>query len=114
MPKSKEKREQLEAQIQKVSNELLRSGFNNQNFQFVSMTRVELNGDFSEVKLFWDTFDASSKDSIHKALIGARGRFRSLLAKELKIRHTPTITFMYDSQFEDENHINQILQAERA
>lgn len=97
---------------EKIKNEinvLLRREIADPRLSLCTVTRVELNPDFSVASVFWDTFDASKRGNIKKAFDGISGRMRTLLAKNLDVRHTPTLTFIYDSQFEDELKITELL-----
>jgi len=65
--------------------------------------------DYSYAKVFWDTYDPTKRGDIKKAIEGSSGMIRSILAKELSIRHTPEIHFYYDEQFESEQNIENLL-----
>lgn len=78
----------------------------------LSVTRVELTDDYSHAKVYWDTFDASKRGDIKEAVEGISSKLRSILAKKLEVRHTPTLSFIYDSQFEDEKKIVELLDEE--
>ena len=106
---SKEKYEEM---IQNDINSFLRQGFSDPRLTMVSVTRVELNDDYSVAKVYWDTFDANNRGDIKSAVNGVGGKVRSMLAKSLKVRHVPEIKFFYDSQFEDERKIVELLQKE--
>ena len=93
-------------------NSLLRREIKDSRLTFVSFTRVELNQDYSLAKIYWDTFDPSKKTQISEALEKVGSRFRSLLAKRLQVRHTPSLKFFYDSQFEDELKIDKLISEE--
>ncbi len=96
----------------KIRNEIsvmLRREIADPRLTMISITRVELNQDYSVAKVFWDTFDAAKRGDAKKAIDGLTGRMRSLLAKNLDVRHTPILEFFYDSQFEDELKITQLL-----
>jgi ribosome-binding factor A len=97
---------------EKIKNELnilLRREISDPRLSLCSVTRVELNPDFSLANVYWDTFDASKRGDIKKAFEGISGRMRTLLAKHLDVRHTPILSFLYDSQFEDELKITELL-----
>lgn len=100
----------LEERIKDDINTLLRKDFKDPRLLFVSVTKVELNKDNSVAKVFWDTFDSTKRLEIEKAFEGVVGKMRSKLAFALKIRHTPEIKFFYDSQFEDEKKIMDLIQ----
>lgn len=98
---------------EKIRNEIslmLRREISDPRLTMISITRVELNKDFSQAKIYWDTFDSSKRGDAKKAIDGVSKRMRSLLAKNLDVRHTPELYFYYDSQFEDELKITQLLQ----
>lgn len=95
--------------IKNEINMLLRREISDPRLSLCSVTRVELNPDFSVATVFWDTFDSSKRGDIKKAIEGISGRMRTLLAKNLQVRHTPVLTFTYDSQFEDEMKITELL-----
>jgi len=100
----------------KIKNEisaLLRTSLKDPRLIMMSVTRVELNQDYSMATVYWDTFDSSKRGDVKDAVEGIRGRLRSLLAKNLNVRHTPNLTFIYDSQFEDEQRIQDLLNQEK-
>tara|TARA_B100001971_G_C18268008_1_gene596109 strand:- start:41714 stop:42070 length:357 start_codon:yes stop_codon:yes gene_type:complete len=92
---------------------LLRTSLNDPRLIMMSITRVELNQDYSQATVYWDTFDSTKRGDVKNAVDGMRGKLRSMLAKNLNVRHTPDLTFVYDSQFEDEQRIQDLLDQER-
>lgn len=88
---------------------MLRREISDPRLSMISITKVELNKDFSQAKIYWDTFDSSKRGDVKKAIDGVSKKMRSLLAKNLDVRHTPELFFIYDSQFEDEMKITQLL-----
>jgi ribosome-binding factor A len=102
-------RDLYQEKIKNELNVLLRREISDPRLSLCSVTRVDLNPDFSVASVYWDTFDASKRGDIKKAIEGISGRMRTLLAKNLDVRHTPTLTFFYDSQFEDELMITELL-----
>lgn len=106
------KKGQFEERILNEANLLLRTSFNNPRLQFVSITKVELSFDFAYADLYWDTFDASNRGAVKKAIESVAGKMRSELAKKLSVRFVPDIRFTYDSQFEAEKEIDDLLSKE--
>ena len=106
------KKAKYEEQLLNEINTFLRRELADSRLTFVSVTKVELNKDYSQAKVFWDTFDNQRRGEIKKAVEGVAGKVRSLLAKVLTVRQVPTITFEYDSQFESEKKITQLLESE--
>lgn len=95
--------------IKNEINMILRREVADPRLTLCSITRVELNPDYSVAEVYWDTFDSSKRGDIKTAIEGLSGKMRTLLAKNLNVRHTPSLTFFYDSQFEDEMKITQLL-----
>jgi ribosome-binding factor A len=107
------KKDRLVTKIQQEINMMFRKVFEDQRLKFVSVTKVELNQDYSRAKIFWDTYDSSKVTEVEKAMEASKSRIRCLLAPKLKIRQVPELAFYYDSQYEAEQSITKILQAEQ-
>jgi len=113
MQKSPFKKEKLQDQILTEINRILRTETSDKRLRFVSITKVEINKDYSFAKVFWDTFDSTKRGDAKEALIKSVGRIRSLLAGILTLRKVPGISFEYDNRFEAEKHITDILDEEK-
>lgn len=107
------KKDKYEERILAEVNTFLRTKVNDPRLQFVSITKVELNRDFSVAQVYWDTFESSHKGDAKKAIESAKGKIRSLLAQSLDVRAVPQIELCYDAQYESEQAIEQILAAEQ-
>jgi ribosome-binding factor A len=103
-------KEMYQEKIQNEINMMLRREISDPRLMHISITRVDLNQDYSHAKIYWDTFDASKRGDAKKAIEGIDKKMRALLAKTLNVRHTPSLSFYYDSQFEDELKITKLLQ----
>lgn len=107
------KKDKYEERILAEVNSLLRAKVNDPRLQFVSITKVELNRDFSVAQVYWDTFETSQRGDAKKAIESARGKLRSMLAQSLNVRAVPQLEFLYDAQYESEQAIEQILASEQ-
>ena len=107
------KKEKYQEGLIKEINLIFRSEIKDSRLTFVSITKVELNSDYSVAKVYWDTFDSSRKNEVSSSLNNVGGKMRSQLSKVLKIRQVPIISFVYDSQFEDELKIDQLLSGDQ-
>ena len=106
------KKTKLEERILSELNSFLRTRVSDKRLMLMSFTKVELNNDLSMAKVFWDSYNSSEADirrELQETLDQARGKLRAHLAQVLNIRHTPDLTFGYDSQFESEKEIESIL-----
>jgi ribosome-binding factor A len=106
------KKDKFEERLLNEINGLLRSKINDPRLQFVSVTKVELSPDYSYATLHWDTFNAHTRGDAKLAINEARGKLRSELAKVLEVRHVPSLTFVYDNQFEEEQKIVKLMNAD--
>ena len=98
-----------EEKLKDAINMALRQKIKDPRVTMVSVTRVELTPDYSHAKVYWDTFDVQNRGTIKQGMDGLASKLRSLLAKEMNVRHTPSLSFFYDSQFEDERKIEELL-----
>ncbi|MCB9091046.1 MAG: 30S ribosome-binding factor RbfA [Halobacteriovoraceae bacterium] len=90
-------------------NNILRTQISDPRTKFVSLTHVELNKDNSVAKIYWNCFDFETKGDSQVAIEGMAGRLRSKLSQILKLRHTPELHFVYNSQDEDTQKIENLL-----
>lgn len=77
---------------------------------FVTITRVKMSVDLKEARVFFSQLGsneaaASSEDGLNHA----SGYIRRTLAKNLKLKHIPHITFHYDESIEYSDHIEKVL-----
>lgn len=106
------KKEKFQEGLIKEISLILRNDIKDSRLTFVSITKVELNKDNSVAKVYWDTFDPGKRGDAKKALSTVAGKIRGLLSTRLKVRHTPSLEFIYDSQFESEQKIDALLKSE--
>lgn len=108
------KKEIYEERLLNEINGLLRSGGTNDGrLARVSITKVELSPDYGYATVSWDTYDSGTRGDAKTAIEASTGRIRSELAKVLEVRHVPALTFVYDNQFEEEQRIMNLINAEK-
>ncbi len=98
-----------EERVRDEINIALRREFADPRLLNVSVTHVELTQDYSHAKVYWDTFNTSTRGDAKAAIEATAGRMRKLLANKMEVRHTPEIHYIYNSQFEDSNKIDLLL-----
>ena len=106
------RKQKTEDRIQQIVNTLLKT-LSDSRLQFLTITKVELSNDFSRAKVFWDTYDSSKKSAIKEALKKVKGRIRTQLSINLKMRQAPELRLIYDNQYEEEQKIDEILESEK-
>lgn len=107
------KKTKFEERLLNEINSLLRTGLSDSRLQKVSITKVELSPDYGYATVSWDTFDAGTRGDAKAAIEAAKGRIRSELAKVLEVRHVPSISFVYDNQYEEEKKIMDLLKGDQ-
>lgn len=103
------KKEKYEERLLNEINSLLRSHTKDDRLRKVSVTKVELSPDFSYATVSWDTYDSGTRGDAKIAIEASKGHLRSELAKVLEVRHVPSLSFIYDNQFEEEKKIMDLI-----
>ena len=62
----------------------------------VTITQVRATQDLKEAKVFWTTLDRAGQDAAAVALESARGVLQGSVARELRVRQTPHLQFVFD------------------
>jgi ribosome-binding factor A len=106
------KKEKYEERLLNEINGLLRSTIKDARLSRISITKVELSPDYGYATVSWDTFDSHTRGDAKAAIQAAAGKIRTELAKVLEVRHVPSLTFVYDNQFEEEKKIMDLLKAD--
>lgn len=76
---------------------------------FVTITRVEATKDVREAKVWFSTLRARDRQASQEALESARGVLQARLASELRSRHTPQLTFVYDRTQQDAAELTRLI-----
>lgn len=100
----------LREEIKKEVSFILHRKVKDPRLGFVSVTDIDLSRDYSYCKIYVSVFgDDEQKRETMEGLTKATGFVRSELAKNLRLRGTPQITFLYDPSLEYGSKINAIL-----
>ena len=76
---------------------------------FVTITRVEATQDTREAKVWFSTLRPRDAEASRRALESARGLLQARVATELGARHTPQLTFHYDSTQQDAARLSKLI-----
>ena len=86
------------AELQRVANEVLVHEINDPRLAGVRISAVELSGDLSVARLFFNTLSPDDDpEPVESAFASASGFFRSRLGKVVRMRRVPELVFVYDS-----------------
>jgi ribosome-binding factor A len=82
---------------------------------FVTVTDVRVTGDSQQATVFYTVLgEEADLVSTAAALESAKGLLRSEVAKQLGMRHAPTLTFIHDALPETARHLDEVLARAKA
>lgn len=105
-------------QIQRQMAELIQMELGDPRVGMVTVTGVDVTHEFEQARIYFTVLDENladkeqAKKSIEtstEVLNNAAGFLRSALAKRLKLRTTPKLTFIYDSSMEYGNRLSDLI-----
>jgi ribosome-binding factor A len=101
--------------IKVIVAEMLERRIKDPRLGFVTVTDVRLTGDSQQATIFYTVLgEDTDLASTAVALESARGVLRSEVAKQLSMRHAPTLEFIHDALPETARHLDEVLAKARA
>jgi len=94
--------------MQREIAELVRLQINDPRVRLVTITGVDVAGDYSHAKVFFTRLDGKHDEAL-AGLERAAGFIRSQLAHSIKLRVMPQLHFIYDSSVERGSHLSQLI-----
>jgi ribosome-binding factor A len=96
--------------IQVIVAEMLERRIKDPRIGFVTITDVRLTGDSQQATIFYTVLgEQDDLDATAAALESAKGLLRSEVAKQLGMRHAPSLTFIHDALPENARHLDEVL-----
>ena len=95
-------------QMQREIAQLVRLEINDPRVKLVTITGVEVGGDYSHAKIFFTRLDGKQAEA-QEGLDRAAGFLRSRLARSIKLRIMPQLHFVFDSSVERGSHLSQLI-----
>ena len=96
--------------IHKEISLILSRGLKDPRVGFVTLTAVDVTSDLSIAKIYYTVIgDEQSRKETAKGLEKATPYIRRQLAQQMKMRHTPSLIFKYDTSIEYGTHIDSLL-----
>jgi ribosome-binding factor A len=105
-------------QIQRQMAELIQMELGDPRVGMVTVTGVDVTHEFEQARIYFTVLDENladkeqAKKSIEtstKVLNNAAGFLRTALARRLKLRTTPKLTFIYDTSMEYGNRLSDLI-----
>jgi len=100
--------DRIAQQIQRELAELLRLEINDPRVRLVTVTDVEVSGDYSHAKIFFTRLDGKNAEA-QEGLERAAGFLRKQLSRSLKLRVMPQLHFSYDASVENGSRLSQLI-----
>jgi ribosome-binding factor A len=96
--------------IQVIVAEMLERRIKDPRLGFLTITDVRLTGDSQQATIFYTVLgEADDLVGTAAALESAKGLMRSEVAKQLGMRHSPSLTFIHDALPENARHLDDLL-----
>ena len=112
MPREFTRAERVSDAVQQELAVLIRDEVRDPRVGMVSVTDVDVSRDLAYAKIhvtFVGDRDQEEIDQAVKALNGAAGYLRKLLAASIKLRITPKLTFIYDESGRRGQHLSALI-----
>ena len=101
--------------IQVIVAEMLERRIKDPRLGFVTVTDVRVTGDSQQATVFYTVLgEETDLVSTAAALESAKGLLRSEVAKQLAMRHAPTLTFVPDALPANARHLDEVLARAKA
>ncbi|UDY22569.1 30S ribosome-binding factor RbfA [Nocardioides sp. Kera G14] len=102
--------------IQVIVAQMLERRIKDPRLGFVTVTDVRVSGDSQQASIFYTAMsdDPTELASTAAALESAKGLIRSEVAKQLGMRHAPTLEFHHDALPETARHLDEVLARAKA
>jgi len=96
--------------IQVVVAEMLERRIKDPRLGFVTVTDVRVSGDTQQASVFYTVLGEEEQVTASAAALeSAKGLIRSEVAKQLGMRHAPTLEFIHDALPDTARHIDELL-----
>ena len=101
--------------IQVIVAEMLERRIKDPRLGFVTVTDVRVSGDTQQATVFYTVLgEDGDLESTGAALESAKGVLRSEVAKQLGMRHAPSLAFVPDALPENARHLDEVLARAKA
>lgn len=109
MPKDFPRSRRVADEIQRELAGLIRLELKDPRVGLITLTGVEVTNDLEHAKVFVTALGASDHEATLAVLRRASGFLRSQLARRMKLRLVPQLTFAYDESVERGMHLSQLI-----
>ena len=102
--------ERLNHAMQEVISTILMKEIKDEDIRFITITGCDISSDLSYCKVYFTVLDQEKKQQTIQALEKASGFIRGEVSKEIDMRHTPELKFIYDDSIAYGQHMDKIME----
>lgn len=96
--------------VREVLSDAIATQLHDPRVGFVTVTGVQTSADLRHARVYVSVLgDEAAREASLAGLRSAHGFLQGLIASELKLKHTPTLTFAYDESIERGMRITRML-----
>jgi ribosome-binding factor A len=96
--------------VREVLSARIAEGLNDPRIGFVTVTSVETSPDLRHARVFVSVLgDESERTQTLEGLASAHGLLQQGIARELRMKHTPTLQFVFDESIDRGMRISELL-----
>jgi len=100
--------------VRAVLSDAIASDLQDPRVGFVTVTGVKTSSDLRHARVYVSVLgDAQAREASLEGLRSAHGYLQSRVASELRLKHTPTLTFHYDESIDRGMRITELLEEEQ-
>ncbi len=100
--------ERVAEEIKKVVSEALGTKVSDSDIGMVTVTEVEVTKELENAVIYYTSLN-ENKEEVEAGLERAKGLLRSEVAREIRLRKAPELSFKYDTSIEYGNKIEALL-----
>jgi ribosome-binding factor A len=106
--------ERLGEEIREAVARIIADGLNDPRIGFVTVTRASLTADLRTARVYVGVLgDQEQRTKTLAGLTQAAGFIRRELGRRIRVRHTPELSFQYDSGLDATDRVAQLLEENR-
>jgi ribosome-binding factor A len=108
------RKERLNERIKEIIGELVQRGIKDPRIGLVTITAVSIAPDYTSAKVYFTVMgDETARSQTREGLESAKNFIRNALGRELKLRQTPDLRFMYDETLDRAMRIDEAIERTR-
>ena len=99
--------------MRKVIGSAIATDLQDPRIGFVTVTAVQTSPDLRSARVYVSVLgDEDEREATMDGLAAAHGKLQAAIAREVRIKHTPTLKFHYDESLEQAVRLTKLLEGE--